>query len=190
MWESGRRSTRVKARRRMRIRTKQKINELITIWVSKILNMPPLNSLPPEAKLIQVTSTAVKHAHKSFLSRFRGFFPSFSIWDEGWLWIGWVMGFGWFECFLFFMVAEARKKLRSTLLTFLLTSLKPNTQSVCGLGSSLLNPAQILLDLFLTESSFLKTCSQIGNLLLKLGVLFGSMKKLTLERNTCFARRG
>jgi hypothetical protein len=100
------------------------------------------------------------------------------------------MGFGWFECFLFFMVAGARNKLRSTLLTFLLTSLKPNTQSVCGLGCTLLNPAQILLDHFLTQSSFLKTCSQIGNLLLKLGVLFGSVEKLTLQRDTCFARMG
>jgi hypothetical protein len=27
-------------------------------------------------------------------------------------------------------------------------------------------------------------CSQIGNLLLKLSVLFGSMEKLTLERDT------
>jgi hypothetical protein len=100
------------------------------------------------------------------------------------------MGFGWFECFLFFMVDGARNKLRSTLLTFLLTSLKSNTQSVCGLGCTLRNPAQILLDHFLTQSSFLKTCSQIGNLLLKLGVLFGSMEKLTIERDTCFARRG
>jgi hypothetical protein len=31
---------------------------------------------------------------------------------------------------------------------------------------------------------------QISDLLLKLGVLFGSMDKLTLERDTCFARRG
>jgi hypothetical protein len=100
------------------------------------------------------------------------------------------MGFGWFERFLFIMVAGARNKLRSTLLTFLITSLKPNTQFVCGLGCTLLNPAQILLDHFLTQSSFLKVSSQIGNLLLKLGVLFGSMEKLTLERNTCFARRG
>jgi hypothetical protein len=100
------------------------------------------------------------------------------------------MGFGWFECFLSFMVARARNKLTSTLLTFLLTSLKPNTQSVCGFGCTLLNPAQILLDHFLTKSSFLKTCSQIGNLLLKLSVLFGSIEKLTLEKNTCFTRRG
>jgi hypothetical protein len=100
------------------------------------------------------------------------------------------MGFGWFEWFLFFMVAGARNKLRSALLTFLPTSLKLNTQSVCGISCTLLNPAQILLDHFLTQSSFLKASSQIGNLLLKLGVLFGSMEKLTLERNTCFARRG
>jgi hypothetical protein len=100
------------------------------------------------------------------------------------------MGFVWFECFLFFMVAGARNKLRSALLTFLLTSLIPNIQSVCGLGCTLLNPAQIILDHFLTQSSFLKASSQIGNLLLKLGVLFSSMEKLTLERNACFARRG
>jgi hypothetical protein len=100
------------------------------------------------------------------------------------------MGFGWFECFLFFMVARDRNKLGSTLLTILLTSLKPNTQSVCGLGCTLLNSAQILLDHFLTQSSFLKACSQIGNLLLKLGILFGNMEKLTFERDTCFTRRG
>jgi hypothetical protein len=88
------------------------------------------------------------------------------------------------------MLAGARNKLRSTLLTFLPTSLKPNTQSVCGLGCTLLNPAQILLDHFLTQSSFLKTCSQIGDLLLNLGVLFASMEKLTLERETCFEGRG
>jgi hypothetical protein len=100
------------------------------------------------------------------------------------------MGFGWFECFLFFMVAGARNKLRSTLLTLFLTSLKANTQSVCGFGCTLYNPAQILLDHFLTQSSFLKTWSQIGNLLLKLDVLLGSMEKLTPERNTCFTWRG
>jgi hypothetical protein len=88
----------------------------------------------------------IKHANKSFLSQLRGFFSYFSLWVEAWLWIGWVMSFGWFECFLFFMVAGARNKLRSTLLIFLLTSLKSNTQSVCGLGCTLLNPAQILLD--------------------------------------------
>jgi hypothetical protein len=100
------------------------------------------------------------------------------------------MRFGWFECFLFFMVTGARNKLMSTLLTFLLTSLKPNTQSVCGLGCTLLNLAQILLDHFLNQSSFLKVSSQIGNLLLMLSVLFGSMENLTLERDTCFTRRG
>jgi hypothetical protein len=183
------RRTRVKARRNMRIRTRRKINKLITIWVSSILNVPPLYYLPPEAKLIQVTSAATKHAHKSFLSRLGGFLPCFSLWVKGWLWIGWVMGFGWFECFLFFMVAGARNKLRSTLLTLLLTSLKSNTQSVCGLGCTLLNTVQIILDHFLTQSSFLKTCNQIGNLMLKLSVLFDSMEKLTLERNTCFTRR-
>jgi hypothetical protein len=113
-----------------------------------------------------VTSTVKKHANKSFLYRLGGFFSYFSLWVEGWLWIRWVMGFGWFECFLFFMVAGARNKHRSTLLTFLLTFLKPNTQPVCGLGCTLLNPAQILLDHFLAKNSFLKTCSQISDLLL------------------------
>jgi hypothetical protein len=68
------------------------------------------------------------------------------------------------------MVAGARDKLRSTLLTLLLTLLltpfKPNTQSVCGFGSTFLNPAQILLDHFLAQNSFLKMCSQISHLLL------------------------
>jgi hypothetical protein len=100
------------------------------------------------------------------------------------------MGFGWFECFLFFMVTRDRNKLRSTLLTLFLTPLKPNTQFVYGLGYTLINPTQILLNHFLTQNGFLKMRSQIGNLLLKFGVLFSSMKKLTLERDTCFTRRG
>jgi hypothetical protein len=76
------------------------------------------------------------------------------------------MGFGWIECFLFFMIAGARNKLRSTLLTLFLTTLKPNTQSICGLGCTLLNPAQILLDHFLAQNGFLKMPSQISDLLL------------------------
>jgi hypothetical protein len=93
MWKCARRSTRVKARWDMRIRMRRKINKLITIWVSSILNTPQ-NSLPPEAKLIQVTSTATKYAHKNFLSRLGGFFPYFSLWVGGWLWVGCVMSFG------------------------------------------------------------------------------------------------
>jgi hypothetical protein len=152
--------------------------------------MPPLNSLPPEAKLIQVTSTATKHANKIFLSRLGGFFPYFSLWVEGWLWVGWVVSFGGFDCCFLFMVGGARNKLGSTLLTLILTPLKHNPQSVCGLGCTLLNPAQVLLNNLLTQHSFLKASSQICNLLLKLGVLFGSMEKLTIERDTCFTRRG
>jgi hypothetical protein len=109
---------------------------------------------------------------------------------EGWLWVGWVVSFGGFDCCFFFVVGGARNKLGSTFLTFILTPLKTNTQFVCGFGCTLLNLAQILLDHLLTQSSFLKTCNQIGNLLLKLGVLFGSMEKLTLERDTYFTRRG
>jgi hypothetical protein len=100
------------------------------------------------------------------------------------------VGFGWFECFLSFVVVQAKNKLRSTLLPLFLTSLKPNTQLVCEFGCTLLNSAQILLNYFLTQNSLLKTCSQIGNLLLQLCVLFGSMEKLTLERATRYVRRG
>jgi hypothetical protein len=100
------------------------------------------------------------------------------------------VSFGGFDCCFLFVVGGASNKLGSTLLTFILTPLKTNTQSVCGFGCTLLNPAQILLDHLLTQSSFLKTCSQIGNLLLKLGVLFGSKKKLTLERKTHASQGG
>jgi hypothetical protein len=50
----------------MRIKMVQQIKELIMIWVSSILKASLLNSPTPEAKLIQVTSTAIKHANKSF----------------------------------------------------------------------------------------------------------------------------
>jgi hypothetical protein len=132
-----------------------------------------------------VISTATKYANKSFLSRLGGFFPYFSLWVEGWFLVGWVVSFGGFDCCFLFVVGGVRNKLGSTLLTLILTPLKPNTQSVCGFGCTLLNPTQILLDHLLTQNSFLKMCSQIGNILLKLGILFGSMEKLTLERNTC-----
>jgi hypothetical protein len=143
--------------------------------------VPLLNSLLSKAKLIQMTHTTTKHANKSIISQLGGFSLHISLFVEGWLWIGWVMGFGWFECFLFFMLARARNKLRSTLLTLFLTSLKPNIQSVCGLSCTLLNPTQILLNHLLTQNGFVKTCSQIDNLLLKLSVLFGSMEKLTCD---------
>jgi hypothetical protein len=148
--------------------------------------MPLLGSLVLEDKLIQVTSTATKHANKNFLSWLRDFFPHFSLGVEGWLGIGWVVGFGWFECFLLFVVVGVKNKLGSTLLILVLTSLKPNTQFICGFGCTLLNSAQVILNQF----GFLKMCSQIGNLLLHLGILFGSMEKLTLERGTRIAQRG
>jgi hypothetical protein len=64
------------------------------------------------------------------------------------------------------MVGGARDKLGSTLLTLILTPLKLNIQLVCELGCTLLNPVQILLDHFLAQNTFLKTCSQISDLLL------------------------
>jgi hypothetical protein len=137
-----------------------------------------------------VTCTGTKHANKGFLSRLRGFFPHFSLRVEGRLWIGWVVGFGGFDCFLLLVVGGARNEFRSTLLTFILTPLKTNTQFVCGFGCTLLNPTQIILNHLLTQNGLLKMCHQIGNLLLKLSVLFDNMKKLTLERVTWFTRRG
>jgi hypothetical protein len=57
----------------------------------------------------------------------------------------------------------------------------PNPQSVCGLGCTLLNPVQILLNHLLTQSNFLKTSSQIDNLLLKLDVLLVAWRSLPLR---------
>jgi hypothetical protein len=89
--------------------------------------MPLLNSLVMEEKLIQVTSTTTKHAHKSLLSRLRGFLLHISLGVEGWLWIGWVVSFDGFDGFLLLMVVGARNKFGSTLLTLLLTPFKINT---------------------------------------------------------------
>jgi hypothetical protein len=94
------------------------------------------------------------------------------------------VSFGGFDCFLLFVVGGAGNELGSTFLALILTHLKTNTQFVCGFGCTLLNPTQIVLNHLLTQNGLLKTCSQIGNLLLKLGVLFSSMEKLTLERAT------
>jgi hypothetical protein len=87
------------------------------------------------------------------------------------------------------MVTEDRNKLRITLLILFLTSLKLNPQSVCGFGCTLLNLAQILLNHFLAQNDFLKMRSQISDLPLKLDVLFDSLEKLTIERDTCFTWR-
>jgi hypothetical protein len=140
-------------RRSTRRSTRQKINKLITIRDSSIIKASLLYSLVTEAELIQVTSTATKHANKSFLSWLGGFFPYLSLGFERWLWIGWVVNFDGFECFLLFVLDGARNKLESTLLTLVLTSLKANTEFVCGLGCTL------------SHYSSLKTRSQIGNLL-------------------------
>jgi hypothetical protein len=100
------------------------------------------------------------------------------------------VSFGGFDCFLLLVVGGAGNELGSTLLIRILTSLKTNTQFICGFGCTLLNPTQIILNHLLTQNGLLKTCSQIGNLMLKLGVLLGSMEKLTLKRATQFALRG
>jgi hypothetical protein len=97
-----------------------------------------------EAKLIQVTSTATKYANKSFLCRLGDFFPHFSLGVEGWLWTGWVISFGGFDCFLRFVVVGGRNELGSSLLTLVLTPLNH----------------------FLTYNSSLKMNSQICNLIL------------------------
>jgi hypothetical protein len=137
-----------------------------------------------------VTRTTTKHANKGFLSWLRGFFPHFSLRVEWWLWVGWVVSFGGFDCCFLFVIGGAENELESTLLILILTPLKTNTQFVCGFGCTLLNPTQIILNHFLAQNDFLKTRSKISDLQLKLDVLFGSMKKLTLERDTRFAWRG
>jgi hypothetical protein len=88
------------------------------------------------------------------------------------------------------VVAGARNELMNTFLTLVLTPLKVNTQFVCEFGYTLLNLAQVILYHFLAQNSFLKMCSQIGNPLLKLSVLFGRMENLTLERATRTTQRG
>jgi hypothetical protein len=151
--KSMRRSVRQSARERAR----QKIRKLIITRVSGIIKAPPLNHLAPEAKLIQVTHTDTKHANKGFLSRLGGFFPHFSLRVEGWLWVGWVVSFGGFDCCFLFVIGGAGNELESTLLTLILTPLKTNTQFMCGFGCTLLNPTQIILNHFLAQNSFLKT---------------------------------
>jgi hypothetical protein len=147
-----------------------------------------LYSLTTEAKLIQVPSTATKHANKSFLSWLGGFFPYLSLGVERWLWIGWLVSFGGFECFLLFVVVGARKKLGSTLLTHVFTSQKANAQFICRLGCILFHTVQVILNHLLTQLSSLKTCRQIRNILLQLRVFFDSMQKLTLKSTTNFTR--
>jgi hypothetical protein len=100
------------------------------------------------------------------------------------------VSFGGFDCCFLFVVSGAGNELGRTLLTLILTHLKTNTQYVCGFSCTLLNPAQIVLNYFLAQNSFLKVRSQISDLLLKLGVLFGSMKKLIFQRDTRFTQRG
>jgi hypothetical protein len=144
-------------RRITRRSTRRKINKLITIQVSKIIKAPLLHSLAMEPELIQVTNKAIKYANKSFLSWFGGFFSYLSLGFERWLWIGWVVSFGGFECFLLFVVVGARNKFGSTLLTLVLTSLKVNVQFVCGFGCTLINLIQVILNHFLTQLGSLKT---------------------------------
>jgi hypothetical protein len=92
-----------------------------------------------EAKLIQVIRTAIKHAHKNFLSQLESFFAHFSLRVEERLWVGWVVRFGGFDCCFLFVVGATRNELVSTLLTLIITPLKTNTQFICGFGYTLLN---------------------------------------------------
>jgi hypothetical protein len=145
--------------------TRQKINKLIMIRVSSIIKVPLLYSRATKVELIQVTNTSTKHANRSFLSWLGGFFPYLSLEFGRWFWIGWIVSFGGFECFLLFVVVGARNKLGSTLLTLVLTSLKANTKFVCGLGCTLFHTVQVILNHLLAHYGSLKTRSQIGNFL-------------------------
>jgi hypothetical protein len=93
---------------------------------------------------------------KIFLSWFGGFFPHFSLRVEGWLWIGWVVNFDGFDCFLLLVVVGAINEFRRTLLTLILTPLKPNTQFVSGPGCTLPNLTPVILNHFLTHNRSLK----------------------------------
>jgi hypothetical protein len=76
---------------------------------------------------------ATKHAYKSFLSRLGGFFPHFFLGVGEWLWVGWIVSVGEFDCFLLLVVGGARDELRSILLTLVLTLLKPIPNLYVGL---------------------------------------------------------
>jgi hypothetical protein len=128
-----------KTRQSTRRKVRWKINKLIMIWVSSIVHMPLLYSLALKAKLTRVTHMATKHANVNFLTWVWSIFLHTSFGVEGWLGIGWVVGFGWFGWFFLFVIIGVRNKLESTLFTFILTSLKTNTQFVCGFGYTLLN---------------------------------------------------
>jgi hypothetical protein len=86
------------------------------------------------------------------------------------------------------VVVGARNELRSTLLISHPSNPTPNLYvDLVALSSTRLKSYSIIFSL---KFFFLKTCSQISNLLLQLSVLFDSMEKLTLERATCIARWG
>jgi hypothetical protein len=118
--------------------------------------MPLLHSLVLKAKLIQVTHMTTKHTNVNFLTWIWSIFLHTSRGVEGWLGIGWVVGFGWFECFFLLLITGARNKLESTLFTFILTSLETNTQFICGFSCALLNTTQVFLNHFLTHNDSLK----------------------------------
>jgi hypothetical protein len=146
-----------KMRRSIRRNMRQKINKFIMIRVSIIVYMPLLHSLAPKEKLIQVTHAVTKDANINFLTSLWSIFLYTSLGIEGWLGIGWVVGFVGFECFFLFMIIGDRNKLRSTLFTFILVSLKTNTQFVCGFSFTLLNSIQVILNYFHTHPGSLKT---------------------------------
>jgi hypothetical protein len=122
--------------------------------------VPLLSSPVTERELIQVTSTITKHANKSFGCWLGGF----SLGVEGWFWIGRIVSFGGFYSLLLLVIVGPRNKLGSTLLILVLTSLKNNTQFVCGLGCTLFHIVQIILNHLLAHHSSLKMRSQVGNL--------------------------
>jgi hypothetical protein len=99
------------------------------------------------------------------------------------------VSFGGFDCCFLFVVGGAGNELKSILLTFFshLSNPTPNLYvDLVAHSSTLLKSSSMIF----AQNGFLKMRSQISDLLLKLRVLFGSMDKLTLERDTHFTRRG
>jgi hypothetical protein len=76
------------------------------------------------------------------------------------------VSFGGFDYFLLLVIIGARDELKTTLHTLALTLLKTNTQIIYGLGCTLLNTTQIILNHFLTHNCPLKMRGQVDNLLL------------------------
>jgi hypothetical protein len=63
-----------------------------------MVHTPLLHSLALTVKVIQVTHMATKHANVNLFTQIWSIFLHASLGVEGWLGVGWVVDFGWFQC--------------------------------------------------------------------------------------------